>query len=80
VTDALAAGAAIVVPTCAGRRGHPAGFARAVWPALRAAPLEGGARRVLADHPDWVVHVPAGPDCLVDIDTPEALREALGQE
>jgi CTP:molybdopterin cytidylyltransferase MocA len=80
VTEALAAGAAIAVPTSGARRGHPAGFARVAWPALRAAPLEGGARRVLADHPDWVVHVPAGPDCLVDIDTPEALREALGRE
>jgi len=80
VTEALAAGAPIAVPTHAGRRGHPAGFARVAWPALRAAPLEGGARRVLAERPDWVVHVPAGPDCLVDIDTPEALREALGRE
>ena len=49
-----------------------------------AAALAGGARSVLAEHPDWVVHVPAGPDCLVDLDTPEALeaaRQALeGQE
>jgi CTP:molybdopterin cytidylyltransferase MocA len=28
---------------------------------------------VLADHPDWVVHVPAGADCLVDVDTPDDL-------
>jgi CTP:molybdopterin cytidylyltransferase MocA len=37
---------------------------------------------VLAEHVDWVVHVPAGPDCLVDLDTPEALeaaRQALGE-
>jgi nicotine blue oxidoreductase len=81
VIEALASGARIAVPSHAGRRGHPAGFARAAWPALRAAALDGGARSVLAEHPEWVVHVPAGADCLADIDTPaalEALRRELG--
>ncbi len=77
VLAALARGAAIAVPAHAGRRGHPAGFARAVFPALRAAPLDGGARAVLAAQPERVVHVPAGPDCLVDIDTAADLA-ALG--
>ena len=54
-----AEGAEIAVPSHAGRRGHPAGFARSSWPALRAAPLDGGARTVLAAQPDRVVHVPA---------------------
>ncbi len=76
VLEALGAGATIAVPSHGGRRGHPAGFARAAWPALRSAPLEGGARSVLALFEDSVVLVPAGPDCLADIDTPEAL-EAL---
>jgi CTP:molybdopterin cytidylyltransferase MocA len=76
VLASLAAGARIAVPSHAGRRGHPAGFARAAWPALRAAALGGGARGVLAEHPDWVSHVPAGPDCLVDLDTKEALEAA----
>jgi hypothetical protein len=79
VLEALGGGARIAVPSHAGRRGHPAGFARAAWPALQAAPLEGGARSLLAEHPDWVVHVPAGPDCLADIDTKEeeaAFRDA----
>jgi nicotine blue oxidoreductase len=78
VIKALAAGAVIAAPSHAGRRGHPAGFARAAWPALRAAPPAAGARAVLAAHPDWVVHVPAGADCLVDLDTPGALADALG--
>jgi len=77
VLGALASGARIAVPSHDGRRGHPAGFARAAWPALRAATLDGGARSVLAEHPQWVVHVPAGPDCLVDIDTIDALEAAL---
>jgi nicotine blue oxidoreductase len=77
VLGALAGGARIAVPSHGGHRGHPAGFARAAWPALRAAPLDGGARSVLAEHPQWVVHVPAGPDCLVDIDTAHALEATL---
>jgi CTP:molybdopterin cytidylyltransferase MocA len=76
VAEALARGASIAVPSHAGRRGHPAGFARSVWPELRAAPVEGGARTLLAAVPSRVVHVPAGPDCLVDVDTPEDLEEA----
>ena len=77
VVAALASGARIAVPSHAGRRGHPAGFSRAAWPALRAAALDAGARSVFAAHPEWVVHVPAGPDCLIDLDTPEALAAAL---
>ena len=76
VVAALAKGAEIAVPSHAGRRGHPAGFARSCWPALRAAPLDGGARTVLAALSDRVVHVPAGADCLVDLDTPGDLEAA----
>ena len=60
VLDALARGAAIAVPSHAGRRGHPAGFARAVWPDLRAAPPDGG--RARSSRPArLVVHVARGP-------------------
>jgi len=38
--------------------------------ALRAAPAARGARAVLADHPEWVVHVPGDPGCVLGIDTP----------
>ncbi len=76
VIEALAGGARIAVPTHAGRRGHPAGFARDTWPALRAVPPDAGARSLLAARPEWVVHVAAGPDCLLDLDTPEDLAEA----
>ena len=73
VLAALAAGAEIAVPTHGGRRGHPAGFARGAFSALRAAPTDQGARAVLAHDPRRVVHVPAGEDCLVDLDTPRDL-------
>ncbi len=65
------------MPSHGGRRGHPAGFARAAFAALREADPARGARAVLAEHPDWIVHVPAGPDCLVDVDTPADLRDSL---
>ncbi len=80
VLGALARGALIAVPSHAGRRGHPAAFARSAWPALRAASLDGGARSVLVERRQWVEHVAAGADCLVDVDTPEALAALLARQ
>jgi len=78
VLAALAGGALVAVPTYGGRRGHPGGFARAVWPALRAAPPARGARAVLADHPDWLVHVPGDEGCVAGIDTREDYERRVG--
>jgi nicotine blue oxidoreductase len=71
VLDALAAGATIAVPSWQGRRGHPAGFARAAWAALRRASPETGARAVLAEHPEWIVHVAGDAGCVSGVNTPE---------
>jgi molybdenum cofactor cytidylyltransferase len=71
VVAALARGATIAVPSHGGRRGHPAGFARGAWTALREAAPDEGARGVLTRHPEWIVHVPAGEDCLLGVNTPE---------
>jgi CTP:molybdopterin cytidylyltransferase MocA len=71
VVAALAQGATIAVPSHGGRRGHPAGFARSAWAALRAADPKEGARGVLARHPEWIEHVPAGEECLLGVNTPE---------
>ena len=71
VIAALTKGATIAVPSHGGRRGHPAGFARGAWTALRAATPDEGARGVLARHPEWVEHVPAGEECLVGVNTAE---------
>ena len=65
VVGALQRGAPIAVPSHANRRGHPAGFARAAWTALRGATPDEGARGVLARHPEWIEHVPAGEECLL---------------
>ena len=71
VIAALTKGATIAVPSHGGRRGHPAGFARPAWEALRAAAPDEGARGVLARHPEWIEHVAAGEECLVGINTAE---------
>jgi CTP:molybdopterin cytidylyltransferase MocA len=74
VVRALAEGAIVAVPSHAGRRGHPAGFSRRAWPALRSAPLERGARAVLVDHPGWISYVRGDPGCLADVDLPADLE------
>lgn len=79
VLAALAGGALVAVPSYGGRRGHPGGFARAVWPALRAAPPGRGARAVLADHPEWLVHIPGDEGCVAGIDTPEDYEQRIGR-
>jgi CTP:molybdopterin cytidylyltransferase MocA len=71
VLQAMAAGARVAVPSFEGRRGHPSGWSRAAWDALRAAPPEAGARAVLAAHPDWVVHVPGDAGSRQGVNTAE---------
>jgi molybdenum cofactor cytidylyltransferase len=78
VVRALLDGALIAVPSLEGRRGHPGGFARAAWPALRAAEPARGARMVLADHPDWIVHVEGDAGCVAGIDTPADYARLIG--
>jgi 4-nitrophenyl phosphatase len=74
------AGAAIVHPTCAGRRGTPTLFSRSLFPELAAVTGDVGGRVVIARHPEAVATVEAiDPDALADIDTPadyERLLEA----
>ncbi len=73
-------GAAIVHPTCAGRRGAPTLFSSSLFPELAAVTGDVGGRAVIARHPDAVAAVEiAEPDTLADIDTPadyERLRSA----
>jgi len=78
VLAALRRGAFIAVPAYGGRRGHPGGFARAAWSALRQAPPDRGARAALAAHPEWLVHVPGDEGCVAGIDTPADYESRLG--
>jgi molybdenum cofactor cytidylyltransferase len=70
LTEALAAGATLVAPLYAGRRGHPVGFA-AVW-GDRLMSLKGdqGARDLIAAHSGQLVLLPTqDPGVLLDVDT-----------
>jgi molybdenum cofactor cytidylyltransferase len=71
--------AALLAGAYGGRRGHPGGFARATWTALREAPPDRGARAVLADRPEWLVHVPGDEGCVAGIDTPEDYERRIGR-
>jgi len=78
VVAALREGARVAVPSVGGRRGHPGGFSRHAWPALRSASPTRGARAVLAEHPDWIVHVPGDPGCIAGIDTASDYERLIG--
>lgn len=71
-------GGEIVVPTCAGRRGHPVLFGASVFDELLTVPLEGGARQVVHARPERVIEVAVDdPGILRDIDTPEDYQKVL---
>lgn len=61
-----------------GAPGHPALFARSLFPALKG-PVSEGAQEVLDRHADQVLDVDVDdPGVLSDIDTPDDLRRHLG--
>lgn len=71
-------GSPIVLPTWQGERGHPALFARAVFPELLADPLPEGARSVVNARPERVEEVEVDrPGILRDLDTPDDYRRLL---
>lgn len=77
VADRLAAGAAIVVPTYLGRRGHPVAFAAKFRNALLALQGDQGARAILQAHPQEIEMMACDdPGILRDIDIPADLERA----
>jgi molybdenum cofactor cytidylyltransferase len=71
----------IVRPAIGDRHGHPVLFDRALFPELRTAPLDVGAKSVVRKYESTIRHVmPAEQGCLVDIDTPGDYRLLLGQD
>lgn len=63
--------APVVRPAVGERHGHPVLFDRAVFDALRHAPLTEGARAVVHANGDRLVNVPVDDEgCVVDVDTP----------
>jgi molybdenum cofactor cytidylyltransferase len=70
----------IVVPTRAGRRGHPVLFASSLFEDLLSAPLDVGARHVVHQYPEKVLEVETDePGVVQDIDAPEDYRELTGE-
>jgi len=69
-------GALVVVPTIDGKRGNPVVWSRRFFPELAALGGDVGARHLIASYPEAVAEVPvAGRAALVDVDTPDALKE-----
>ncbi|MGQ7793486.1 NTP transferase domain-containing protein [Faunimonas sp. B44] len=68
----------IVLPTVEGKRGNPVLWSRHFFPELLATSGDVGARHLIARHADAVRTVEIGPAAGLDVDTPEALRDAGG--
>jgi molybdenum cofactor cytidylyltransferase len=78
---APAEGRAICLPTHHGKRGNPVLLGRQLFPAL--ATLEGdrGARRLIESHNELVAEVAVeDAGVLLDVDTPAALAELIGED
>ena len=72
--------APIVRPAVGERHGHPVLFDRAVFDAVRRAPLTEGARLVVHAHADRLVNVAVDDDgCLIDVDTPAQYQAIVGK-
>jgi molybdenum cofactor cytidylyltransferase len=69
LAEAIAAGHVAAAPVCAGRRGHPAIFARALFPDLVALSGDEGARSVLERVGPMLVETP-DDGVLFDVDRP----------
>ena len=75
VTQALAAGADIVAPAHAGRRGHPVGFARRHYASLSALAGDAGARRILESNTSCIALIDVEDSGILgDVDRPEDLQ------
>lgn len=78
LTRHAAGDADIVIPTFAGRQGHPVIWGRRVWPELLAADPATGARPVIRRDPSRVARVPVDdPGIRVDVDRPEDYRRLV---
>jgi molybdenum cofactor cytidylyltransferase len=69
---------AIVLPTVGGKRGNPVLWSRAFFPELMTVTGDTGARHIIARHEEAVERMEIGEAAGLDVDTPEALKEAGG--
>lgn len=79
IAEQLMRGALLVVPTYAGRRGHPVGFARIFGDRLRQLNGDCGARTLLQQYRKQLTLVACSdPGILLDIDVPKDLELLSG--
>jgi len=68
----------IVTATADGKRGNPVLWDRRFFDALKSLSGDVGARHIIAENPDLLAEVEIGTAARLDLDTPEALKEAGG--
>jgi CTP:molybdopterin cytidylyltransferase MocA len=74
-----AAGKAIVVPVCGGRRGHPVVLGAALRETLLGITGDVGAREIIRAHPEWVAEFETQDESvLFDVDRPADLAAGEG--
>ena len=74
IADALRSGAAIAVPVCGGKRGHPVGFSRRYGNDLKSLHADEGARGILARNAAQIVEIPIdAAQAWHDVDTVDDL-------
>jgi len=67
-------GGPVVQARYGGKPGHPVALGRAVWEAVEALRGDAGARDLLAEHPEWIVHADVEGAPPPDLDTEEDYR------
>lgn len=76
IVSALTNGALIAAPVYHGTRGHPVGFSRELYPELVQLTGDIGARELIRRYRSRVVEISCrDPGVIIDIDTPEDLKE-----
>ncbi|MEM9634847.1 MAG: molybdopterin-binding/glycosyltransferase family 2 protein [Pseudomonadota bacterium] len=68
----------IVTATAEGKRGNPVLWDRRFFNDLKSLSGDIGARHIIADNPGFVSEVEIGPAARLDLDTPQALKDAGG--
>ena len=68
----------IVTATADGKRGNPVLWDSRFFPALKSLSGDVGARHLIAENPGFVAEVEIGAAARLDLDTPEALKNAGG--
>ena len=68
----------IIAATADGKRGNPVLWDRRFFHELATLRGDIGARHIISENPGFVVEVEIGPSARLDLDTPEALKDAGG--